>query len=86
MNFVPPQGDISDRTTMMIIGKQLKPTSPPFEFFRLFCDDDFFDNIVEESNLFNTQRSTQDYQEAVKKKKKKISANIIQISTTSYYP
>ena len=38
--------------------KQLKATSPPFEFFRLSCDD---------PNLFDTLPSTQGYQETVKK-------------------
>ena len=52
---------------MRLDGKTLNSTSTPYDFFELLCDDDFFQNIVEESNLFNTQHSTSGYPHAVKK-------------------
>ena len=67
----------------MISGKKLTTTSPSFEIFRLFCYDNVFGNIAEESNLSNTNVQ-QGYEEALKKQQS--ATNFIQFSETSYYP
>ena len=38
------------------VDNNFSPNTPPIEFFNMFCDDDFIDAIVYQSNLYNTQR------------------------------
>ena len=44
------------------VNNKLSPNIPPIEFFNMFCDDNFIDAIVYQSNIYNTQRSIDDYQ------------------------
>ena len=44
------------------VNNNLSPNTPPIEFFNMFCDDNFIDAIVYQSNIYNTQRSIDDYQ------------------------
>ena len=52
-------------------GHGLKTTSSPMEFFELFCNDNFFEQICQETNFYNTQRATDGYLEAIPKNNKR---------------
>ena len=41
------------------------------QFFELFCNDEIFQLTVDQSNLYNTQRSTEGYEVAVMSNRKR---------------
>ena len=36
------------------VDNNLSPNTPSIEFFNMFCDNDFIDTVVYQSNLYNT--------------------------------
>ena len=63
--FQPPQCDVPDISLKLKVNNGLKRTSAPIDFFNLFCDNNFFVQICQETNFYNVQRSTDGFMEAV---------------------
>ena len=60
---------INEEPLKLLDNGRLNVNSSPIK--KLFCDDDFFEKIANETNLYNTQRSTGGFPAAVKNKKKR---------------
>ena len=56
--FQPPQCDVPDISLKLKVNNRLKTTSYPIDFFNLFCDNNFFVQICQETNFYNVQQST----------------------------
>jgi len=83
--FQPPQCDIQEMPLKLRANELgLTTTSAPIDFFRLFCDDKFYDEICQETNFYNVQRSTAGFKEAVTNNKhRRTSFRKLKPATTS---
>lgn len=71
-NWVRPHAsNITDEPLKLHDPVELNKYSPPLDFFDLFCDEEFFQHLVFETNRYNVQRSTNGFPTAVNGSNKK---------------
>ncbi len=69
----PEDSGIEEQPLKIDDSRNLSVNSSPIRFFELFCTDEFFESVVNESNFYNTQRSTTGYRHALKSKRQRLS-------------
>ena len=68
---IPKESSFDEVPLQLNTTGNFSPNTAPIQFFELFCDDDFFQLAVKQSNLCNIQRSTIGYEVAVMSNKKR---------------